>query len=176
MAEIIYRIPTIADAETIAGLHVASWREAYGGIVPREVLDRVDMADRVARWRQYLAGTGMTFLVEAGEEAAGFIRAGTPAEPLAEGADGHIFALYVLERHHRRGIGRSLLGRVAAKWQGCGGQALSVGVLAANARAVAFYEALGACFERADTYSWDGHDLPESIYVFRNLAELARFA
>jgi hypothetical protein len=31
-------IPTIADAEAIAKLHVTSWREAYRGIVPDGVL------------------------------------------------------------------------------------------------------------------------------------------
>ena len=171
-----YRVPTVGDAEAIARLHVASWREAYAAIVPQAVLDAVDMAERLARWQEHLAGDGVTFLAEVDGAAAGFIRAGRPAEPLVAGADGHIFALYVRERYHRRGIGRGLLARAAAKWRGHGGEALSVGVLTANARAVAFYEALGARFAVAGTYRWDGHDLPESIYVFNNLAEIAGFA
>lgn len=171
-----YRVPTVADAADIARLHVASWREAYAGIVPQAVLDNVDMADRIARWQEHLAGEGVTFLAEMDGEAAGFIRAGRLAEPLVARADGHIFALYVRERYHRRGIGRGLLGRAAAEWRGRGGRALSVGVLTANTRAVAFYEALGARFAMADTYRWDGYDLPESIYVFSDLAELTRLA
>jgi ribosomal protein S18 acetylase RimI-like enzyme len=171
-----YRVPALADAEAIARLHVASWREAYAGIVPAEILDRVDIADRIARWQAYLAADGVTFLAGVGGEAAGFIRAGAVPEPMVEGADGHIFALYVLRRHHRRGIGRRLLGLAARDWLVRGGTALSVGVLTENAPAVAFYQGVGAQFARAETYRWDGHDLPESIYVFRNLQELARFA
>ena len=174
--EISYRIPAVADAEAIARLHVASWREAYAGIVPESILDTVDVADRIARWQGYLAGDGVTFVAEADGLAAGFIRAGGLAEAMVEGADGHIFALYVLQRHHRRGIGRRLLGLAARDWLARGGRALSVGVLTDNAPAVAFYRGVGASFAHAETYRWDGQDLPESIYVFRNLEELARFA
>ena len=170
-------IPTPENAEAIARLHVASWREAYCGIVPDEVLDGVDMAERVSSWRRYLGFKGYpTFLALAGGEAAGFIRAGRLAEPLVEGADGHIYALYVLARHHRRGIGRRLMGLVAAAWVEQGGCSMSVGVLTANAPARAFYEALGGRFVTFDVYEWDGHALDESIYLFENLQELARLA
>lgn len=170
-----YRPATPADAEALARLHVASWREAYAGIVPREVLDSVDMGERIARWREHLATDGVTILAEAGGAAAGFIRAGAPPEPVVDGADGHIFALYVRRRHHRRGIGRALLARAAAQWRARGGRALSVGVLTENAPAVAFYRAMGADFVRAETYRWDGHALPESIYIFKDLARLLPF-
>ena len=171
-----FRVPTVADAETIARLHVASWREAYAGIVPAAILDNVDIADRIARWGEYLAGEGVTFLAEVDGAAAGFIRAGVPEEPMVAGADGHIFALYVLRRHHRRGLGGQLLGLAARAWLARGGAALSVGVLTGNLPAKAFYERLGARFVRAETYVWDGHELPESIYVFEDLTGLSRLA
>jgi len=155
-----YRPATPADAEALARLHVASWREAYAGIVPQEILDGVDMAGRIARWREHLGQDGITFVAAAGGELAGFIRAAAPEEPLVAGADGHIFALYILRRHARQGIGRQLLARAAAAWDGRGGRALSVGVLTENAPAVAFYRALGAEFAR-------------SIYVFKDLGALA---
>jgi len=170
-------IPTIADAERIARVHVASWHEAYGGIVPAEVLSRVDEADRIERWREYLAVPGHpTFLAEVEGEAAGFIRSGPVAQPFVPGADGHIFALYVLRRHHRLGIGRRLLGLAARAWRGQGARALSVGVLTANQPARAFYEAAGACFARPDVFEWHGHSLPESLYLFENLEKLSQFA
>lgn len=174
--DIQYRAATKADAETLARLHVASWREAYAGIVPPAVLATVDIDERIARWRAYLEDDGVCLLAQDQGRPVGFIRAGAVAEPLVEGADGHIFALYLLEAHHRRGIGRRLLGMTAAAWRDRDGRALSVGVLTANARAVRFYEALGAGFARTDTYRWNGHDLPESLYVFEDLAWLSRFA
>ena len=175
-SEVDYRSPALADAEAIARVHVASWREAYDGIVPSSILDNVEVEDRIARWQGYLAGEGVTFLAEVDGAAAGFIRVGKLSEPMVEGADGHIFALYVLRRHHRQGIGRSLLGLAAGEWLSRGGKALSVGVLTENAPALAFYRGVGASFVQAETYRWEGHDLPESIYVFNNLEELARLA
>lgn len=171
-----FRDAAPADAEAIARLHVASWREAYAGIVPAAILENVDMADRIARWQDHLAGEGVSLIAEADGGPAGFIRAGAPPEPVVAEADGHIFALYVLGRHHRRGIGAGLLGRAARAWGARGGRALSVGVLTENTPARAFYEAMGARFVRSESYLWDGHFLPESIYVFEDLAGLSRLA
>jgi ribosomal protein S18 acetylase RimI-like enzyme len=170
-------VPTPSDAEAIARLHVTSWREAYAGVIPADILANVDLADRAARWRSYLGAGGYpTFLALVAGEPAGFIRTGQLGEPLCEGADGHIYALYILQRFHRRGIGRRLMGLAAAEWLQQGGKSISVGVLTANQGARAFYEALGARFVRPDTCEWDGHILDESIYLFENLPELAHFA
>ena len=174
---IAYEVPGIDMAEEIARIHVASWREAYSDIIPGKILVNIDMADRISRWRSDLSVEGYpTYLARVDGEAAGFIRSGTLKEPLVDGADGHIFALYVLSRFHRRRIGHRLMALAAADWLRRGGAALSVGVLTANHPARAFYEALGARFIRPDVYEWDGHSLPESIYLFENIEKLSRFA
>lgn len=48
-------------------------------------------------------------------------------------------------------------------------------MLAENAPAIAFYEALGARRVKDDVYLWDGHALEERIYLFENLDQLVRF-
>lgn len=175
--EVTYARPGPAAADAIARLHVESWRETYEGIIPPNILADADLADRTARWHSYLAVGGYpTFLASVAGQPAGIIRAGPLPEPLAEGADGHIYVIYILQRFHRRGIGRKLVGLVAAEWLQLGGSAFSVGVLSANHGARAFYEAIGARYIRPDIYQWQGHSLPESIYLFENLTELARFA
>ncbi|MCA3562040.1 MAG: hypothetical protein IOC82_13530 [Aestuariivirga sp.] len=74
---VTYRIPTLADAESIARLHVACWREAYAGIVPIAILEQVDMAGRIARWAAHLQdATAQAYLAEVPGEAAGFIHRG----------------------------------------------------------------------------------------------------
>lgn len=174
---IAFSVASIADAEDIARLHVTSWHEAYGGIIPADILANVDLQDRIERWRTYLGAAGhATFLARGDGAAAGFIRAGRLAEPLADGADGHIYALYELNQSQRLGIGRRLLGLAAADGIGRGGQAFSLGVLSPNLPAIAFYEAMGARFVKEDVYIWDGHSLDERIYIFENLGHLARFA
>ena len=172
---ITYAMPSVGDADVIAQLHIESWLETYEGMIPRDILANVDLADRTARWRNYLSVSGSpTFMAHAEGLAAGFIRSGRLVDPLVEGADGHIYALYVLHRFQRRGIGRRLLSLAAEAWLRHAGTALSVGVLSANHGARAFYEALGARHVRSDVYEWDGHSLPEAIYVFEDLPRLAR--
>lgn len=133
-------------------------------------------ADRVTLWTAALADDSRVAIgaYDAGTPV-GFIMAGPPLESLFEGMDGQIPAFYIRASHHRRGIGRRLLGRAAAGWLSRGGRSLALGVLAENAPAIAFYEALGARRVKDDVYVWDGHALDERIYVFENLGQLAGF-
>jgi hypothetical protein len=63
---VTYLFPGPDRAGDNARVHVASWREAYAGIVPDELIVSVDMADRTTRWRGYPAQSGnATFLAEA---------------------------------------------------------------------------------------------------------------
>lgn len=42
---------TVADAEGIAHIHVASWRSTYRGIMPDALLAGLSMERRAANWR-----------------------------------------------------------------------------------------------------------------------------
>ena len=145
--------------------------------MPDEVLDRVTAADRISLWTAVLADDSRVAIgaYDAGTPV-GFVMAGPPLEPLFDGMDGQIPAFYIRASHHRRGIGRRLLGAAAGRWLAQGGRSLALGVLSANAPAIAFYETMGARRVRDDVYVWDGHPLDERIYVFENLGQLARFA
>ena len=68
------------------------------------------------------------------------------------------------------------MGLAAEAWLQQGGKAFSVGVLSANLGARAFSEAPGARYVRPDVDVWQDHRLPESVYLFDNLPDLARFA
>jgi hypothetical protein len=49
---------------------------------------------------------------------------------------------------------------------------MTVGVLADNKTARAFYEKLGARLVKTGTYDWSGFKLPDAIYVFDDLPSL----
>ena len=51
---VIVRPATVEDAEALAEVHVASWREAYRGLVPQDHLDRLDVARRRDGWRRWI--------------------------------------------------------------------------------------------------------------------------
>ena len=44
------RVATERDVEAIESVHVASCREMYPGILPREILDSLDASRRAAQW------------------------------------------------------------------------------------------------------------------------------
>jgi GNAT superfamily N-acetyltransferase len=51
-ADVSVREATAADVSAIAEVQVQTWREAYGNILPRDVLDGLDPAVVEARWRE----------------------------------------------------------------------------------------------------------------------------
>ncbi|MDX6256896.1 MAG: hypothetical protein QOJ11_3230 [Frankiales bacterium] len=51
-ADVSVREATASDVSAIAEVQVTTWREAYGNILPRDVLDGLDPAQVEARWRE----------------------------------------------------------------------------------------------------------------------------
>ncbi len=165
----------------MAALHIACWREAYAEIVPRAVLDAADVDQRADVWGKILSDEHR-FVSAAydGGLPVGFVNAGSPVDPsgkpremLFEEQDGHIHAIYILDAYGRRGIGRALMAAAAQWWLAQGGHSLALGVLAENAPARLFYEALGGSLIKTSTFNWHGFDLPDAIYVFEDLPALA---
>lgn len=140
----ILRDARVEDALAIARLHVAVWRNAYRDYAPPEVLRRQDEARRCERWLALLAPDDArlgTIVAEVDGVLAGFGHYGPPSDPIF-GDLGEVKKLYVATRLARRGIGRALLTAMAERLRAQGYPGVGVGVLAENAPARAFYEAL----------------------------------
>jgi len=176
----LIRAATPDDAETIAQIHVASWRESYAGLMPAETLVSLDIAERARRWREIIASapaTDAVFLLEfPGEAPAGFASCGAQRNDrlASQGYLGEFEALYVLRRGQRRGGGRALLRAMARHFLRQGWSAASVWVFRDNPPARRFYEALGGVATGIDG-SWTtlGLTLPDMSYGWRELASLA---
>jgi hypothetical protein len=91
------RRATEVDAEAIAGVHIASMRAAYQGLLPEGALAQVEARDRAERWRQHLTGvTWVTLLAEVDGRLVGFADFGPCRdEELSPEAVGELMALYV---------------------------------------------------------------------------------
>jgi GNAT superfamily N-acetyltransferase len=55
MTEVRVHRAGVDDADAIGRVHVASWRVAYRGLLPDEVLEGLDPAARSGQWREILA-------------------------------------------------------------------------------------------------------------------------
>jgi ribosomal protein S18 acetylase RimI-like enzyme len=172
---ITFRRPRPDEAAAMAKLHVQCWREAYSAIVPEGVSSRFDVAPMIVRWQEHLSKDDR-FIHAAfdGVEPVAFINQGSPVEKIHDEMDGHIAALYVAQSHYRKGLGRTLMALSASDWVGKGGHSITLGVLAANTRARAFYESMGGRLLKTGFYDWHGFQLEDAIYVFEDLHAVAR--
>jgi ribosomal protein S18 acetylase RimI-like enzyme len=170
------RAAEVGDCDALGRLHVRCWRETYSALMPEWVIERASPAQRALQWRTGLergAKGPIVFIAEAEDRSpAGFAAAGPSRDP-AFPWQAEIYALYVLQRHQREGLGRALLRELAAALAARDRRQAGLWVLTGNAPARAFYAAIGgravhqridqsegwACDETA--YLWD--DLPADL-------------
>jgi ribosomal protein S18 acetylase RimI-like enzyme len=128
-----------ADADAMAEVFVAAWRQAYPGVVPDAVLADLD-PERTARW---LAGLidgraeGETDVAVADGRVIGFVRYGVRPE------GGYVFGLYVHPAQAGQGVGRALLRHAEHGLRGRGAEVVSLHVFEANERARRLYAKAG---------------------------------
>jgi L-amino acid N-acyltransferase YncA len=138
----LVRAATEQDAGAIAHVHVQSWLSTYAGIVPAEYLATLNEAERVPQWRAEIARGVLVYVAEADGEVVGFICGGRIREPL-EAYDAELFAIYLLERAQRRGLGSALVRRLAESLLAEGFVGMVVWALETNSAGL-FYEKAGA--------------------------------
>ncbi len=164
------------DARAIAGVHVHAWKTTYKGMVPESYLQKLSLERRSAGLRDELSRLGREtcYLVAETDdgEVIGFAAFGTSREPDLE-FDGELYAIYVLQEHQRKGVGKALFGAVV-DWmirQGYGSMCLWV--LTENP-AGAFYEAMGGTILTNRDIEICGAVLDETCYGWSNLRSSER--
>jgi GNAT superfamily N-acetyltransferase len=173
---VIIREASQADAAAIAGVHVASWRATYPGIVPQDYLDSLSTDQRRSDWHRILSDTvsPWSFYVAENDdrEVVGFAGGG-PERTGGRTYAGEMGAVYVLEDYQRLGIGRRLTAAVAGQLLRQGLASMLVWVLADNPFR-AFYEALGGKPAGERRIVLGGAELTEVSYGWRDITGLAR--
>jgi GNAT superfamily N-acetyltransferase len=147
--EVAIRQAVAEDARGIAEVHVASWRWAYRGHLPDEILDQLSIDDREGTWREVLTTTTTSCLVAEREGAlVGFASGGPSTDQGAPRATAEVFTIYVDESEAGSGTGTALFVGVREALAEDGFTDATLWVLESNARARRFYEREG--------WAWDG--------------------
>ncbi len=147
--EAVVRPASPGDARAIAEVHVASWRWAYRGQLPDEVLEGLSVEEREVMWRGILADASTTVLVaERGPAIVGFASGGASTDDGAGEGTGEVYAIYVAEEVASSGVGSDLFTKVRAAIAAAGYGEGTLWVLESNDRARRFYERQG--------WGWDG--------------------
>ncbi len=155
------------DAEGIAAVHVVTWRDAYAGLLPDEVLAGLDVGEWAERWRGRLAAPAkgvFTLVFEARGQIVGFVSGGPSRDDFP---GGEVFAIYVDPACQGRGAGRRLLGAAARRLADAGFTDASLWVLTDNRPARGFYESQGwHCDGTEEPWALSvGISVPEVRYV-----------
>lgn len=136
-----------ADAAWIARIHVLAWQEAYRGILPGDLLNGLSADERSAMWARILErGDTHVLVAEDGEETVGFIALGAARDEGSAPGTAEVYALYTLPARWSSGVGRALWQAGHRRLVEAGFSTAALWVLAANERAIRFYERAG--FER----------------------------
>lgn len=130
------------DSAEIAGVHDASWREAYRGVIPGRELERM-IARRGPRWWRSAIRRGSNMLVlEFDESVAGYVTYGRNRLRTMP-FKGELFELYLAPEYQGMGFGARLFRAARSDLARHGLNSLVVWALADNERAAGFYSHLG---------------------------------
>ncbi len=168
----IVRPATVADAAAIARVHVDSWRSTYRGLMPDKVLADLSYEERENLWVGGLSDRSkFIFVAEEADWIIGFA-VGGPERSHDPVYRAELYAIYLLEAHQRRGIGRNLAHALVARLRQERFSSLLVWVLTENP-ARKFYESLGGVQLRTKKIRIGGVRLDEVAYGWTDLAAFA---
>jgi GNAT superfamily N-acetyltransferase len=148
------------DAGGIAAAHVASWQQAYRGLLTQDYLDSLSVQVRTQTWEQNLsrpAAPGVaTLIAELDGRIIGFASTGPSRDDDAEPDTGELWGLYLHPDHWGAGHGHTLHAGALAALSSAGATTATLWVLTGNERARRFYEQHGWVADGAKKTDWRG--------------------
>jgi len=170
--EIQLREAMLRDAGAVARVSVDTWRSAYQGLLPDDVLSGLSYDRRAENFRRTLRAPDrpFAFVAEDRGHVVGYAMAGRERD-LDPVYTGELYALYILDRYQNRGIGRSLISAVATRLAADDRHAMLVWVLSNNP-ARGFYESLGGKLLRSRPLELGGIVLEEVAYGWADTIKL----
>jgi GNAT superfamily N-acetyltransferase len=150
-----------ADARGIAEVHTRTWQAAYRHVFPAEVLENLDVEDRVRGWLERIEADMAVWVAETDDGIVGFVAAG-PSR--SEGGFGELYAIYVLPEAWGGGAGAALMAAFKDWLAEEGYTSAMLWVLADNPRARRFYEREGWQADGARVETIRGVEVEEALY------------
>jgi len=164
--KILIRAASPDDALAVARIRVETWRHAYRGLMPADVLRDLSVEKSAEAFRSFIARGVNENRILCGyidTVLAGFALWNRHSESPDDMAE--LRALYVLPDRQGAGLGEALVGRCAADMQAAGYAAMAVFTLEANRPAQRFYERLGGiALPYKRSFDIAGVSLPEVGY------------
>ncbi len=161
-----------ADVEGIARAHVQGWRESYKDLLAPEALAGMSVEERIRLWQGAFTHPdpkARLLVAEAEDgEIVGFARGGPLRVKASDllAAETEIYAVYLLDKVKRQGLGRRLMAGVFEHLAAQGFRSAGLWVLRENLPARRFYEALGGRPGPEQSFDLRGQTVTEVAYRF----------
>ena len=162
-----YLEATKDHARGIAEVHVQSWQEAYAGIVPDDLLANLSVAKRTESWTTIICSKQrpqFTVVALDNGRVVGFSNGGVP-QNRALGYECELSALYLIQSHQKRGVGRELFHRLLTLMARLEPRDMYLWVLS-DCATVGFYRHLGGEYKKTETIVLGGKSLNKDLYVW----------
>ncbi len=169
------RAALASDAQSIADIHITSWRNTYEKALTAHYLSDVVPKERNEVWTNRLDMPKPNQYVVVAEQDGGIVGFACAFAGENPKWGSYLDNLHVRKAHQSKGIGKSLLIEIS-RWchqqEPCGGMCLLVNQ--DNVKAQAFYKSFGA--RNAQKSVWnapDGSTVPTYWFVWDNIGLLA---
>lgn len=153
------RLATSEDSLAIATIHVASWLETYTGIIPASYLDTLDVSEKQEIWTKVLQNSQPVYIAEVDGQVVGFASGGKNRDSRSLYL-GELYAMYMLKKFHKKGIGKKLFEHIKSQLTADGMIPFTTFVLADNPT-LGFYTHMGAEVLGEHLEDFDGCKLKE---------------
>lgn len=161
------RSATLADAKDIAAIHVMSWRAAYSGIIPENILINLNIETKTDSWRSTIEkGSPKLLVAVEDQKILGWAAFGPSRDSGAHSNVAELEAIYVHPQSWGHGSGKCLLVTAFAAMKNDSYKVVTLWVLSENSRAMRFYESQGFVQEigARKTFDVGGRTLEEVRY------------
>ena len=159
------RLAERRDAEALAAVHEAAWREAYGGLIPHRCLNGMIGRRHGGWWAHAIEGGAAILVVDFGGETVGYATLGRNRTSAFK-AGGEVYELYMKPEYQGVGFGKRLFLAARRLLADRRLKGMVVWALADNDRAREFYERLGGMAVADGSECFDGRTLQKVAYVW----------
>lgn len=166
------RKATIKDIPGIQKVITIAWNQTYQGIVNDDFLERLTQNEeaRIQHNIETWDETDNILVLETDNNIIGFVRFGNSKDSNYPNT-GEIFALYILQEYHKKGLGKQLIKKAVKEFEKLNISKMIIGCLEGNP-SNNFYLHLGGKHTSTRLYTKTGRDINENIYYFENIKDI----
>ena len=170
MSDFFIRKARLQDAEAMARVKMNTWRQSFGGILPKRGLESRSLADELARQREHLALADQArFVAQVNQKIVAYAAVGPNRVPQDE-YPSEFYGLYVSPEFQGQGLGQMLFARGRSWLSAHPGGPMIVWVQEKNPHRSFYVDAGGKLLKGTRPRQYDGNPFTEVAYAFKEKA------